>query len=62
MKVKAVGDAQRAGVAVPDRCGAEGGGGAGGDVGVVLGVQLVVDSVLHRSRAALITHTHTHTQ
>lgn len=48
-------------VAVPDRCGAEGGGGAGGDVGVVLGVQLVVNSILHRSKRGLITHAHTHT-
>lgn len=47
-------------VAVPDRCGAEGGRGAGGDVGVVLGVQLVVNSILHRSKAALIANTHTH--
>lgn len=30
----------------PDGSGAEGGGGAGGDVRVVLGVQLVIDGVL----------------
>lgn len=30
----------------PDGSGAEGGGGAGGDVRVVLGVQLVIDGIL----------------
>lgn len=34
----------------PDGSGAEGGGGAGGDVRVVLGVQLVIDGVLRAER------------
>ena len=49
---------------LPDCSGAEGGRGAGGDVGVVLGVQLIINSVLqagrkdkNRSLSALNTHT-----
>lgn len=54
-------------VCVPDCSGAEGGRGAGGDVGVVLGVQLIINSILQGdknteqifvSNNALYTYTH----
>lgn len=51
---------------LPDCSGAEGGGGAGGDVGVVLGVQLIINSVLQGGREdksrSLSALTHTQTQ
>lgn len=41
---------------LPDCSGAEGGGGAGGDVGVVLGVQLIIDSILQRDKKTYLRH------
>ena len=55
-------------VYVPDCCSAEGGRGAGGNVGVVLGVELIIDSILQGDKrqnsinlSLKHTHTHTHT-